>query len=172
MRARLVSDLTLANCELQGAVLGCLCVSRCPWIKPYRDSVVRLTQSRSFREEVGLITEGMFSKPADEENNSDQKEQIVNVLTRLCFVSDRVMKIQILAPAPDHGNYLSLFVVGNIGICFESCKTISKVPCRAAACVQRRSAAGLRLAQHTCTAVQSRARELRNVPFGTMPKLV
>ncbi|CAN8063427.1 unnamed protein product [Agarophyton chilense] len=85
MRSRLLSDLTIPNCELQAAVLRCLCVSRSPWIKPYRDSLIRLTQSKSFREELALITEGIFSKSEEEVNASDEKELIVDLLTRICF---------------------------------------------------------------------------------------
>ncbi|KAI0567323.1 hypothetical protein FGB62_3g137 [Gracilaria domingensis] len=85
MRSRLLSDLTIPNCELQAAVLRCLCVSRSPWIKPYRDSLVRLTQSRSFREELALMTEGMFAQPGDKQKGSDEELVIVDLLTRICF---------------------------------------------------------------------------------------
>ncbi|PXF45884.1 Small subunit processome component 20-like [Gracilariopsis chorda] len=85
MRERLLSDLTAPNSELQGSVLRCLCASRSPWIKPHRDSLIRLTQSASFREELALITERLFSGPQELALSFDQKEAMVDVLTRICF---------------------------------------------------------------------------------------
>eukprot|EP00178_Gracilaria_changii_P025306 TRINITY_DN78049_c0_g1_i1.p1 TRINITY_DN78049_c0_g1~~TRINITY_DN78049_c0_g1_i1.p1 ORF type:complete len:2868 (+),score=361.76 TRINITY_DN78049_c0_g1_i1:150-8753(+) len=85
MRSRLLSDLAMPNCELQAAVLRCLSVSRSPLIKPYRDSLIRLTQSKSFREELTLITEGMFSNPEEKASKSGENEVIVDLLTRICF---------------------------------------------------------------------------------------
>lgn len=85
MRERLLSDLTAPNSELQRAVLHCLCASRSPWIKPHRDSLIKLTQTASFREELALTSDRLLPGTHELDGSFDQKEAMVDILTRICF---------------------------------------------------------------------------------------
>lgn len=89
MRTRLMSDLTISNPGLQVSVLRCLCVSRSPQIKLHRDSFIRLIESSTFREELTLLTERLFSEDAIMSESSGKPVEIerssVDVITRICF---------------------------------------------------------------------------------------
>lgn len=87
MRERLLSDIARNAVPLQSSALLCLCVSRSPSVKPYRDSFIRLISDRSFREELTLMTETQFSEwnMSEDAVFSQDQEAVIDVLIRICF---------------------------------------------------------------------------------------
>lgn len=86
MRNRLLSDLTRSDTSLQASSLRCLCASR-SHVKPYRDSFARVIKGDTFREELAIITDTLFSSreiASDLSNLSAEEEEVIDVLTRIC----------------------------------------------------------------------------------------
>lgn len=99
MRFRLLSDLTRTDALLQSSAFRCLCVSRSPFVKPHRESFLRLIKEATFREELTLVTETMFSNHRETFDSeiplSEGENDIIDVLTRICFSKMRGKKAYI-----------------------------------------------------------------------------
>eukprot|EP00177_Eucheuma_denticulatum_P008627 GFKZ01015700.1.p1 GENE.GFKZ01015700.1~~GFKZ01015700.1.p1 ORF type:complete len:2914 (+),score=320.77 GFKZ01015700.1:865-8742(+) len=88
LRNRLLSNLARSSVPLQVATIRCLCASRCPSLKPRRESFIRLIEDSSFREELTVQTEtlsmdGERSKLVHE--LSAERDLVIDVLVRICF---------------------------------------------------------------------------------------
>lgn len=86
MRARLMNDLCRPESSCQAAVIKCLSVSRSPEVKMHRQSLLRLVDDSSFRDELALLTSKLR-----EEGDSTRKlsttadDGLEDVLVRICF---------------------------------------------------------------------------------------
>lgn len=88
MRNRLLSNLTRSSEALQIATIRCLCVSRCPSLRPHRESFIRLIEDSSFREELTVQTEALFMDWEESEHVhklTAEKDLVIDVLVRICF---------------------------------------------------------------------------------------
>lgn len=89
MRDFLLSNLTKNHTSLQTASVRCICISRSPHLKPYRDSFIRLLSDKTFREELALLTDSLFSQGGGSgqvvTNFGDKEKNICDVLTRISF---------------------------------------------------------------------------------------
>lgn len=87
LRGHLLADLTRSCAPLQTTILRCLCCSRYPFLKPYRDSFIRLIAESTFREELAGLTETLLSSWEDQglASASPEMELIIDVLVRICF---------------------------------------------------------------------------------------
>lgn len=83
----LLSDLCRNAPSLQSAVLRCLCLGRLPLLKSHRDSLLRLIDDNTFREELTLITESSFLSSTSLELGSLNQEEdtVVDIVIRICF---------------------------------------------------------------------------------------
>lgn len=87
MRERLLTDLTRSAPVLQESALRCLCASRAGYIKQHLDSLLRVLNEKTFREELTLMTENLFKEwgvSNDQECSKDQVE-FLDIIVRICF---------------------------------------------------------------------------------------
>lgn len=87
MRERILSDLTRPAPVLQEPALKCLCVSRSGFVKQHLDSLLKLINDKTFREELTLLTDNLFADwnvPINHGFSSEQME-FLDVIVRICF---------------------------------------------------------------------------------------
>lgn len=88
MRVQLLSDVTRPCPPLQKNAVRCLCASRSPILKPHRDSLIRLIDDGSFREELTILTESLTNGQGQHNEDGsfgDSDDPLVDLLTRICF---------------------------------------------------------------------------------------
>ncbi len=98
VRARLLRDLYLPEASCQSSALKCLAVARSPEIKKNRDSLLRLTNDSSFRDELANLTSEMRALD-NSPSNVLEDGSFEDVLVRICFgkmilFNDLMMRIQ------------------------------------------------------------------------------
>lgn len=92
LRNRLLRDLCRPNSSSQAEIMRCLCASRSPELKPYKEILLRIIADKTFREEVALITESLSGANVEGHLNTSKKpprivmsDPMVDVLVRICF---------------------------------------------------------------------------------------
>ena len=92
LRTRLLQDLCRPDSVSQAEVMRCLCTSRSPELKPYKESLLRIIDDKTFREEVAIITESLSETNPVSNLDTTKKpsrivlsEPMVDVLVRICY---------------------------------------------------------------------------------------
>lgn len=88
LRRRLLTDLTRPNPALQLECLRCLSSTRLNPLKPYRESLIRLTKDATFRDELSLLGDTLLPNlKCGERGNipTEVDDFILDVVLRICF---------------------------------------------------------------------------------------
>lgn len=87
MRSRLMQDLCRPESPCQSAVVKCLSASRSPDIKAYRDSLLRLIDDSTFRDELAVLSTRLRGEEDDMAGTakSAAANGLQDVLVRICF---------------------------------------------------------------------------------------
>lgn len=104
LRARLLLDLCRPCPAAQTEIMKCICASRSPELKPYKESLLRIIDEKTFRDEISMLTDTLGAKmldgaPAEKAHKSrmELSDSMVDVLVRLCYSKTRGKKQRITA---------------------------------------------------------------------------
>ncbi len=104
LRERLLRDLCRPCPSAQAEVMRCICISRSPELKPYKESLLRIIADSTFREEISLLTDTLSTKrtegiPEEQVGQSrlELSDSMIDVLVRLCYSKMRGKRQRIAA---------------------------------------------------------------------------